>query len=149
MFYDCRVCVPLLQVVEYAENIVPSMDGEVRRAFQRTLGKQGMKFKLGTKVNSAKIAGGKVQLAVEPAKGGAGAFVVKTCSVVRTFYDSAAFFQPQLPYHPRRWRLDYRLLYQRKALNPLQARRWRLNCSCLDYHTRVNVFTRCRRDAGG
>lgn len=58
-------------VVEYLDNIVPSMDAEVRKLFQRSLQKQGMKFKLGTKVNSAKVVGGAVQLALEPAKGGA------------------------------------------------------------------------------
>ena len=39
--------------------------------FQKTLTKQGMKFKLGTKVVSAKKNGkGKVDVVVEPAKGG-------------------------------------------------------------------------------
>eukprot|EP00878_Enallax_costatus_P000678 GHUV01000785.1.p1 GENE.GHUV01000785.1~~GHUV01000785.1.p1 ORF type:complete len:500 (+),score=149.32 GHUV01000785.1:741-2240(+) len=57
-------------VVEFAENIVPTMDGEVRKQFQRALTKQGMKFKLGTKVNSAERQGDKVVLEIEPAKGG-------------------------------------------------------------------------------
>ena len=45
-------------------------DGEVRKAFQRSLTKQGFKFKLSTKVNGAKIEGGKVKLDLEAAKGG-------------------------------------------------------------------------------
>ena len=45
-------------------------DGELRKAFQRSLTKQGFKFKLGTKVNGAKIEGGKVKLDLEAAKGG-------------------------------------------------------------------------------
>ena len=45
-------------------------DGEVRKAFQRTLTKQGFKFKLGYKVLSAKNDGSKVALELEPAKGG-------------------------------------------------------------------------------
>ncbi|KAF6254877.1 dihydrolipoyl dehydrogenase [Scenedesmus sp. NREL 46B-D3] len=57
-------------VVEFADNIVPTMDGEMRKAFQRSLTKQGMKFKLGTKVNSAARKGDTVVLEVEPAKGG-------------------------------------------------------------------------------
>eukprot|EP00877_Chromochloris_zofingiensis_P006265 jgi/Chrzof1/1892/Cz10g25060.t1 len=57
-------------VVEFMDNIVPTMDGEIRRLFQRTLQKQGMSFKLGTKVNSAERKGDKVVLEVEPAKGG-------------------------------------------------------------------------------
>jgi len=57
-------------VVEYAENIVPTMDDEVRRTFKRSLEKQGMKFMLTTKVNSAKREGDSVTLELEPAKGG-------------------------------------------------------------------------------
>jgi len=58
-------------VVEFLDTIVPTMDGEIRRLFQRSLSKQGMAFKLGTKVNGAKVAGDKVVLDVEPSKGGA------------------------------------------------------------------------------
>jgi len=46
------------------------MDGEVRRVFQRSLTKQGLKFKLKTKVCSADVSGDGVKLTVEPAKGG-------------------------------------------------------------------------------
>jgi len=60
-------------VVEFLDNIVPTMDGEVRRAFQRSLQKQGFKFKLGTKVTNAEVSGETVKLTVEPAKGGAAA----------------------------------------------------------------------------
>ncbi len=48
-----------------------SQDSEVRRQFQRSLQKQGMEFKLGTKVNKAEVQGDKVLLTVQPAKGGA------------------------------------------------------------------------------
>lgn len=57
-------------VVEYADNIVPTMDGEVRRTFQRSLTKQGMIFKLGTKVNGARREGDQVVLDLESSKGG-------------------------------------------------------------------------------
>lgn len=50
--------------------ICNAQDGEVRKLFQRALTKQGMKFKLGTKVNSAERQGDKVVLEIEPAKGG-------------------------------------------------------------------------------
>lgn len=60
-------------VVEFLDNIVPTMDGEVRRAFQRSLQKQGFKFKLGTKVTNAEVSGDTVKLTVEPAKGGGAA----------------------------------------------------------------------------
>ncbi|KAK9812938.1 hypothetical protein WJX72_006048 [[Myrmecia] bisecta] len=57
-------------VVEFLDTIVPTMDGEIRKAFQRSLTKQGFKFKLNTKVTSAAVEGDTVKLTVEPAKGG-------------------------------------------------------------------------------
>lgn len=57
-------------VVEFLPNILPGMDGEVVKQATRTLKKQGMKFKLGTKVTGAKTAKGGVTLSVEPAAGG-------------------------------------------------------------------------------
>ncbi|GLI65185.1 hypothetical protein VaNZ11_008646 [Volvox africanus] len=58
-------------VVEFLDNIVPSMDAEMRKAFQRILEKQGLKFKMGTKVTKGEVVGGRVKLTLEPAKGGA------------------------------------------------------------------------------
>ena len=58
-------------VVEFLDRIVPTMDGEVARAFQRILAKQGMKFRLGTKVTAARTGNDGVTLTLEPAKGGA------------------------------------------------------------------------------
>src|SRR6201981_1692525 len=40
-------------VVEFLDRILPGMDGEVARQFQRILEKQGFKFKLGAKVTTA------------------------------------------------------------------------------------------------
>nr|GLL46778.1 dihydrolipoyl dehydrogenase, mitochondrial [Ipomoea trifida] len=57
-------------VVEFGRHIVPSMDGEVRRQFQRTLEKQKMKFMLKTKVVSVDSSGDGVKLTLEPAAGG-------------------------------------------------------------------------------
>jgi dihydrolipoamide dehydrogenase len=57
-------------VVEFLEAIVPNMDGEVGKAMHKTLAKQGMEFKLGTKVTGAKSTKTKVVLTVEPAAGG-------------------------------------------------------------------------------
>lgn len=58
-------------VVEFLDRILPGMDGEVARTAQRLLTKQGMTFKLGSKV--AKIAKGEAghAVAVESAAGGA------------------------------------------------------------------------------
>ena len=57
-------------VVEFLDAIVPNMDGEVCKAMHKTLAKQGMEFKLGTKVTGAKATKTKVALTVEPAAGG-------------------------------------------------------------------------------
>eukprot|EP00842_Homolaphlyctis_polyrhiza_P000190 jgi/Hompol1/1171/HPOL_003006-RA len=59
-------------VVEYMGAIGAGMDSDLAKAFQKTLQKQGLKFKLSTKVISAnKNADGKVDVVVEPAAGGA------------------------------------------------------------------------------
>ena len=57
-------------VVEFLDAIVPNMDGEVGKAMHKTLAKQGMEFKLGTKVTGAKATKTRVALTVEPAAGG-------------------------------------------------------------------------------
>jgi len=57
-------------VVEFLDRIVPGMDGEIAKTFQRVLTKQGMTFRLGTKVTAAKKAGSGVTLTLEPAAGG-------------------------------------------------------------------------------
>lgn len=57
-------------VVEYLDRITPGMDGEVSKQFQKLLAKQGMEFKLGTKVTGAKTAKSGVTLSVEAAAGG-------------------------------------------------------------------------------
>ncbi len=57
-------------VVEFLDRILPGMDGEVSTQMQRILGKQGMTFKLGTKVTGAKVTNKGVSLTLEPAKGG-------------------------------------------------------------------------------
>ncbi len=56
--------------VEFLDRITPGMDGEIAKAFQRVLTKQGIKFKLGTKVTGAKTTKTQVTLTLEPAKGG-------------------------------------------------------------------------------
>ena len=58
-------------VVEFLDRIVPGMDGEVGKQLQRVLGKQGMTFRLSTKVTAAKKAKAGVTLTLEPAAGGA------------------------------------------------------------------------------
>jgi len=59
-------------VVEFLDRIVPGMDGEVSKMMQRVLSKQGMDFRLKTKVTAAKKTRKGVSLTVEPAAGGDG-----------------------------------------------------------------------------
>jgi len=58
-------------VVEYLDRITPGMDAETAKTFQRILTKQGVSFKLGTKVTGAKASKAGVALTLEPAAGGA------------------------------------------------------------------------------
>jgi dihydrolipoamide dehydrogenase len=53
-------------VVEFLDKIVPNMDAEVGEALYKTLARQGMEFRLGTKVTGAKATNTKVTLTVEP-----------------------------------------------------------------------------------
>ena len=58
-------------VVEYLDRILPGMDSDVAKAFQRLLEKQGFTFKLASKVMGATVSQAGVSLSVEPAAGGA------------------------------------------------------------------------------
>ena len=57
-------------VIEYLDRILPGMDLDVAKNFQRMLQKQGFAFKLSSKVTGAANAKDKVTLSVEPAAGG-------------------------------------------------------------------------------
>lgn len=57
-------------VIEFMNKILPPMDNEVSKEMQKILKKQGMEFKLNTKVTAAEKKGKKVTLTMEPAKGG-------------------------------------------------------------------------------
>ena len=56
-------------VVEFLDRILPTMDGEVSKNFQRTLKKQGFTFKLGTKVTGVAKQRSGYKVSVEPASG--------------------------------------------------------------------------------
>ncbi|KAA0597954.1 dihydrolipoamide dehydrogenase [Azospirillum lipoferum] len=58
-------------VVEYLDRVLPTMDGELSKQAQRIFAKQGMDFKLSTKVTGASVTETGVTLTVEPAAGGA------------------------------------------------------------------------------
>ncbi|WP_267353960.1 MULTISPECIES: dihydrolipoyl dehydrogenase [unclassified Methylobacterium] len=59
-------------VVEYLDRVLPGMDGEVGKQFQRILTKQGIAFKLSTKVTGVEVGKkGGATVTVEPAASGA------------------------------------------------------------------------------
>ncbi|WP_416797190.1 dihydrolipoyl dehydrogenase [Ciceribacter azotifigens] len=57
-------------VVEYLDNILGGMDGEVSKQFQRMLAKQGMEFNLGAKVTGVEKTDKGAKVTFEPVKGG-------------------------------------------------------------------------------
>ncbi|WP_407193592.1 dihydrolipoyl dehydrogenase [Bradyrhizobium sp. STM 3566] len=60
-----------VMVVEFLDRILPGMDGEVARQFQRILEKQGFAFKLGSKVTGVEANSKALLAKIEPAAGGA------------------------------------------------------------------------------
>ena len=69
-------------VVEYLDQLLPGMDGDVRKEAARIFRKQGLELKLGTKVTGAAIKGRKATLTVEPAAGGAAETLEADCVLV-------------------------------------------------------------------
>jgi dihydrolipoamide dehydrogenase len=59
-----------VMVVEFLDRILPGMDGEVAKQFQRMLEKQGFAFKLGAKVTGVDTSGKTLKASIEPAAGG-------------------------------------------------------------------------------
>ncbi len=57
-------------VVEFLDQILAGMDGELAREMLKILKKQGISFKLGTKVVAAEAGDDSVKLKLEPVKGG-------------------------------------------------------------------------------
>ena len=58
-------------VVEYLDQILPGMDGDIRKDANRLFKKQGFDIRTGTKVTGCSVKGKKATLTMEPAKGGA------------------------------------------------------------------------------
>ena len=59
-----------VEVVEYLDRITPGMDADLSRGFMRVLKKQGVTFRLSTKVTGIERTGDGVTVTVEPADGG-------------------------------------------------------------------------------
>jgi len=68
--------------IEFLDQILPGMDGEVRKEANKIFKKQGIEFKLGTKVTGVKVDGGKATLTLEPAKGGTAETLDADCVLV-------------------------------------------------------------------
>jgi dihydrolipoamide dehydrogenase len=60
-----------VMVVEFLDRILPGMDGEIAKQFQRILEKQGFVFKLSSKVTGIDTSSKMLGVKVEPAAGGA------------------------------------------------------------------------------
>jgi dihydrolipoamide dehydrogenase len=57
-------------VVEFLDRVLPGMDGEIAKQTQRILTRQGVAFKLASKVTSVDKKGKALKVSVEPAAGG-------------------------------------------------------------------------------
>ncbi|MGL5836926.1 MAG: dihydrolipoyl dehydrogenase [Sphingorhabdus sp.] len=69
-------------VVEFLDQILPGMDGDVRKEANKIFKKQGMEFRLSTKVTGAEVKGKKAILTVEPSAGGASESIEADCVLV-------------------------------------------------------------------
>jgi dihydrolipoamide dehydrogenase len=65
-------------VVEFLDGVLPGMDGEIRRQVQRLFEKQGMIFKLSSKVTAVDTSGKRLKAKIEPAKVGASGGAAET-----------------------------------------------------------------------
>ncbi|HUZ14253.1 MAG TPA: dihydrolipoyl dehydrogenase [Caulobacteraceae bacterium] len=66
-------------VVEFLDRIVPGVDAETARTLQRALARQGIGFRLSTKVTGAKTGKDEVELSLEPVAGGAAQTLSADC----------------------------------------------------------------------
>ncbi|MEO8618939.1 MAG: dihydrolipoyl dehydrogenase [Sphingomicrobium sp.] len=68
--------------VEYLDQILPGMDGDVRKEANKIFKKQGIEFRLSTKVTGVAVNGDKATLTLEPSKGGATETIEADCVLV-------------------------------------------------------------------
>ncbi|MBC7158508.1 MAG: dihydrolipoyl dehydrogenase [Porphyrobacter sp.] len=69
-------------VVEFLDQLLPGMDGEIRKEAGKIFAKQGMALMLSTKVTGVAVEGGKATLALEPAAGGERQVLEADCVLV-------------------------------------------------------------------
>jgi dihydrolipoamide dehydrogenase len=91
--------------IEYLDRITPGMDNGLTKDFQKSLEKQGIVFKLSTKVTGAKKTKDGVTLTVEPAAGGAAeeikADVVLVCVGRKPYTDGLGLDKVGVKMNPR------------------------------------------------
>ncbi len=68
--------------VEFLDQILPGFDGDVRKEANKIFKKQGIEFKLSTKVTNVAVDGGKATLTLEPAAGGEASTIEADCVLV-------------------------------------------------------------------
>ncbi|OWK27757.1 dihydrolipoyl dehydrogenase [Sphingomonas dokdonensis] len=68
--------------VEFLDQILPGFDGDIRKESNKIFKKQGIEFKLGTKVTNVAVNGDKATLTVEPAAGGEASTIEADCVLV-------------------------------------------------------------------
>ena len=69
-------------VVEYLDQLLPGMDGDIRKEAARIFAKQGMELKLATKVTGVSVRGKTATVTVEPAAGGDAETLKADCVLV-------------------------------------------------------------------
>ncbi len=69
-------------VVEFLDQLLPGMDGDVRKEAAKIFRKQGLELKLSTKVTGATVSEGKATLTLEPAAGGTAETLEADCVLV-------------------------------------------------------------------
>ncbi|MBX7492895.1 dihydrolipoyl dehydrogenase [Qipengyuania sp. 1NDW9] len=69
-------------VVEFLDQLLPGMDGDVRKEAAKIFKKQGMELKLKTKVTGVTVKGKKATLTLEPAAGGDAETLEADCVLV-------------------------------------------------------------------
>jgi dihydrolipoamide dehydrogenase len=65
-------------IVEFLDHILPGLDREIANQFHRMLQKQGLTFKLSSKVTGVDTSGKTLKVKVEPAAGGGAAEILET-----------------------------------------------------------------------
>jgi dihydrolipoamide dehydrogenase len=69
-------------VVEFLDQLLPGMDGEVRKEAGKLFAKQGMELKLSSKVTGVTVKGKKATLTIEPSAGGQAETLEADCVLV-------------------------------------------------------------------